>query len=149
MAFLVQENSFAFGSDNEFNSAFLMSFLEEPACQEYNHEELDRLMRSLEAEINPNATDINDLMMDAESSSDESHIGYESESVDLEFQWGDMEAMPSPSPSQDMNWEMDAQGEGIDALVEIGDNFSDLYFDDVVEGKMYTTSWIDELDQMQ
>ncbi|XVF79271.1 hypothetical protein PTKIN_Ptkin14bG0208100 [Pterospermum kingtungense] len=132
MAFLVEENSLRISFDNGFNTALLMSFLEESPGEEYNHEELDSLMRSLEAEINPYAMDIQHSTMESES------YGFESVD-DLGFQLVDMEPMPSPSPSQDMNyWHMETQGEEVDALIEIGDDYPDIYFDDVLEGQMYT-----------
>ncbi|XVE52947.1 hypothetical protein DITRI_Ditri02bG0165100 [Diplodiscus trichospermus] len=138
MAFLVEENALHISMDNDLiNSALLMSFLDESSPgEEYNHEELDILMRSLEAEINLNTMDIQDVMMESES--------HRLESVDdLDFNLGDLEPMPSPSPSNDMDyWHMDTQGEEVNALIEIGDDYSDVYFDDVLEGQMYTTSWI-------
>ncbi|XVF79266.1 hypothetical protein PTKIN_Ptkin14bG0207600 [Pterospermum kingtungense] len=132
MALLVEENLLRISCDNDFNTALLMAFLEDSAGEEYNHEELDCLMRSLEAEINPNSRDIQDSMMESES------YGFESVD-DLEFQLDDLEPMPSPSPSNDMNyWHIETQGEELDALIKIGDDYSDIYFDDVLEEQMYT-----------
>ncbi|XWS27435.1 hypothetical protein CRYUN_Cryun26dG0115000 [Craigia yunnanensis] len=141
MPFLVEENSLCISRDNDFNSALLMSFLEELTGEECNQEELDSLMRSLEAEINRNTIDIQDFMMEPESPIDgeESHG---SEPLDLDLQWGDWEPMPSPSPSHNMNWNMDIQGQEVDALI-VGDDYSDICFDDVLEGQMYTSSWIE------
>ena len=139
MAFLVEENSLCISCENDFNSALLMSFLEELPGEEYNHEELDSLMRSLEAEINPNTIDIQDLMMETESPSD-GEENHGSEPFDLDLKWGDLEPMPSSSPSHDLNWHMDIQGQEVDALI-VEDDYSDMYFDDVLEGQMYTSSW--------
>ncbi|WRX29342.1 hypothetical protein QQP08_021829 [Theobroma cacao] len=148
MAFLLQENSLCISRDNDFNSALLMSFLEESSpSEDYNHEELDSLMRSLAAEINPNSMDIQDLMTEPESPSD-GNKSHGPESIVLDFEWADMEPTPSPSPSHDMNWHMDVQGEEVDALIEIADDYSDVYFGDVLEGQIYITS-LAELDAIE
>ncbi|XVF79261.1 hypothetical protein PTKIN_Ptkin14bG0207100 [Pterospermum kingtungense] len=138
MAFQVEENSLRISCDNGFNTALLMSFLEESPGEEYNHEELDSLMRSLEAEITLNTMDIQDSVMEYESH------GFESVD-DFDIQLSDLEPIPSPSPSHDTNcWHMETHGEEVDALIEIGDDYySDIYFDDVLDGEMYTTSWFE------
>ncbi|KAG8502303.1 hypothetical protein CXB51_002185 [Gossypium anomalum] len=143
MAFLVQENSLHMSCDVEFNNALLMSFLEESPNEEYDSKELDSWMRSLEAEINPNQIGIRDLRMDPESLSN----GEESNGtkpIDVEFQWGDLESMSSPSPNRDMNWHMDNQGKEVDVLIDYGGDYFDVSFEDaVLHEQMYTLSRIE------
>ncbi|KAK8609204.1 hypothetical protein V6N13_025510 [Hibiscus sabdariffa] len=115
MAFLVQENS----SCVNFNNDLLMSFLEESPNKEYDDKELDSLMRSLEAEINPNRIDIRDLLMDLGSLSNGEEAG------------------------NDMNWHMDTQGKEVDFFTEFGDGYLDLSFDDVFHEQMCTVSRIE------
>lgn len=139
MAFLFEENSLCISYDH----ALLMSFLEESTCEEYNHEDLDSLMRSFEAEINPNTMDVQDSMMESEN------LGFESVD-DLDIQLGDLGLLPYPSPSDDVNyWDMETEGDKVGTLIEIGDDYcSDIYFDEALEGKMYTSSWI-EIDAIE
>ncbi|XVF79258.1 hypothetical protein PTKIN_Ptkin14bG0206800 [Pterospermum kingtungense] len=119
MAFQAEEKLLRISCDiNDFNAALLMSFLEELPGEEYNHEELGSLMRSLEAEINPNTMDIQDSMIESESNDFEAID-------DLEFPLlDDLEPISFPSPSHDMDyWYMETHGEEVNFLIEIGDDY--------------------------
>ncbi|MBA0606244.1 hypothetical protein Godav_018747 [Gossypium davidsonii] len=144
MAFVVQENSLRMSCDVEFNNALLMSFLEESPNEEYDSKELDSWMRSLEAEINPNPIVIRDLRMDPESLSDGEESNGTKPINDVEFQWGDLVSMSSPSRSHDMNWHMDNQGKEVDVLIDYGGDYFDVSFEDaVLHEQMYTLSRIE------
>ncbi|KAJ0046270.1 hypothetical protein Pint_04914 [Pistacia integerrima] len=89
---------------SKFNNALLMSLLEESYGEEYNDEQVNRVIQSLEAEINANIDD-----EDGQNSS-----------ASMEFEWAEMEPVPS-SPSYDMNWFVDHCENELDLMVEYGD----------------------------
>ncbi|XVE63257.1 hypothetical protein DITRI_Ditri07aG0005500 [Diplodiscus trichospermus] len=85
--------------------------------------------------------DIQDFMMQLESLTDREESDG-SEPLDLDFQWSDLGPVPFQSPSHDMNCHMDIQRQEVVSLI-VGDDYSDICFDDVLEGQMFTSSWIE------
>ncbi|KAJ0046268.1 hypothetical protein Pint_04916 [Pistacia integerrima] len=90
---------------SKFNNALLMSLLEESYGEEYNDEQVNRVIQSLEAEINSNMFDDEDGQNSLAS---------------MEFEWAEMELVPS-SPSDDMNCFVDHCENELDLMVEYGD----------------------------
>ncbi|KAJ4726561.1 putative Heat stress transcription factor B-4b [Melia azedarach] len=103
MASLVAENWVNYDGIevSKFDSALLMSLLEESNGEEYSDEQLNSVIQSLEAEIKEqNMIECHDLSMEPELLSDEEN----GQKTSMNFGWGDnMELAPS-SPSDDMNW---------------------------------------------
>ncbi|KAJ4726563.1 putative Heat stress transcription factor B-4b [Melia azedarach] len=89
---------------SEFDGALLMSLLEESNGEGYNDEQLNRVIQSLEAEINEqNMVEWDDLAMESELLLSDEEDGQNC-LASTDFGWADnMELVPS-SPSEDMNW---------------------------------------------
>ncbi|KAJ4726562.1 putative Heat stress transcription factor B-4b [Melia azedarach] len=154
MASLVAENWACFnGDDNsksvdvlKFDSALLTSLLEESNCEEYNDEQLNRVIQSLEAEINEqNGLECYDLDMEPElllSDEEDGQNGLAS----MDFGWGDsMEQLLPSSPSEDMNWsnnymEFDIEFENIGDYSEIYNSVPSL------EEHGFSSLWLETYD---
>ncbi|XVE52948.1 hypothetical protein DITRI_Ditri02bG0165200 [Diplodiscus trichospermus] len=107
----------------DIDAVLLMSLLEESHCEEnWNEEQLNSLMESLEAEI---TTQANHGLCN-------NYISGDTENDDCFdcFEWTDMEMVPS-SPSDDMNWYVENHVEEIwmDDLVEFPNHFPQNYYD--------------------
>ncbi|KAJ0102810.1 hypothetical protein Patl1_05025 [Pistacia atlantica] len=89
----------------KFNDALLMSLLEEPHGEEYNNEQVNKVIQSLEAE--PEFLNVGD------NEDGENCLS------SMEFEWEEMELVPS-SPSDDMNWCMDQYENELDFMVDYG-----------------------------
>ncbi|GKV04173.1 hypothetical protein SLEP1_g16368 [Rubroshorea leprosula] len=116
-----------------FSGALLMSLLEEPNSDEfYDDEELNKLMQSLQAEINVNemAESSHGLtsMEHAQTTASDQRKEDEVLMADFEcFGWtldDDMKQGPS-LPNDDMNWYMEDQIEEMDCMVEFREDCSD------------------------
>lgn len=100
---------------SKFNSDLLISLLEESHGEEYNDEQVNRAIESLEAEINANMLEAgHDLAMEPEFLGDED---VQNCLASMEFEWAEMEMVPS-SPSDDMNWGMDQCENELDFMFE-------------------------------
>ncbi|XP_031250315.1 uncharacterized protein LOC116108185 [Pistacia vera] len=106
---------------SKFNNALLMSLLEESYGEEYNDEQVNRVIQSLEAEINANMLEAgDDLAMEPEFLGLSDDEDGQNSSASMEFEWAEMEPVPS-SPSYDMNWFVDHCENELDLMVEYGD----------------------------
>lgn len=108
---------------SKLNGVFLTSLMEESQSEEYNDEQLESFIRSLEAEINPTRMEDQDAEMDSRL--------LMSNDVQLldEFSWDAME-LEDPSSlllsEDDLSWYMDFQGDDqMDCFVEFG-GFTDI-----------------------
>lgn len=102
---------------SKFNSDLLISLLEESHGEDYNDEQVNRAIQSLEAEINANMLEAgHDLAMEPEFLGDED---VQNCLASMEFEWAEMEMVPS-SPSDDMNWGMDQCENELDFMFEYG-----------------------------
>uniref|UniRef100_A0A5B7ASK9 Uncharacterized protein n=1 Tax=Davidia involucrata TaxID=16924 RepID=A0A5B7ASK9_DAVIN len=119
----------------EINGALLMSLLEESQGEECDDERLRSVIQSLEAEIDSNMMDGHDSLVETEWGSQLSGGGQVdghdcSTSHDLDFNWMDMEMVPS-LPGDDMtNWYMDPCGDEMDGIIEFGGvrDYSHIYY---------------------
>ncbi|XP_022878655.1 uncharacterized protein LOC111396456 [Olea europaea var. sylvestris] len=105
----------------------LMSLLDESHNEDCDDERLTNVIRSLEAEIAPNNTDCylsNNLKLESDpiecqSSSDESTNEQNfSKLHDLDFQWMDLEMVPSSPTSGMASWYMGSYEQEMDAMTE-------------------------------
>ncbi|GFZ05284.1 hypothetical protein Acr_17g0008560 [Actinidia rufa] len=128
----------------EIDGALLLSFLEESLADECDDERLNGVIRSLEAEIDPNIVmDGGDLSMDniewgSESEGCQSFDSGLPHLSDFDFNWVDTEIAPS-SPSDEMtNWYM----EPIDGIIEFGGvgDYSHIYYGVPLEEHAYGSS---------
>ncbi|KAL3736076.1 hypothetical protein ACJRO7_025083 [Eucalyptus globulus] len=135
----------------------LLSLLEEsPQGEERDDEQLNDVIRSLEAEINLDMVSGSDLVGELESTGDsfEEHGGRYTGGNSMEpldFDWIDMEMVPS-SPSDDMNWYMDRyeDDEIMNNMVEFGviSDYSQIYCGIPLEEQGYGSLWQDTYDEM-
>ncbi|KAF8025990.1 hypothetical protein BT93_F2733 [Corymbia citriodora subsp. variegata] len=135
----------------------LLSLLEEsPQGEERDDEQLNDVIRSLEAEINLDTVDGRDLAGELESTGDSFEefgrpcaVGNSMEPSD--FDWIDLEMAPS-SPSDDMSWYMDRyeDDEMMNNMVEFGviSDYSQIYYGLPLEEQGYGSLWQDTYDEM-
>ncbi|XAR68208.1 hypothetical protein NMG60_11003259 [Bertholletia excelsa] len=116
----------------EIDSALLMSLLEESHAEECDDERLSTVMRSLEAEIDPKMIHGHEFAGDPTSDgcqlSDFKQVDGQDWPVshDLEFNWMEIDMVPS-SPSDDVaRWYMGACGDDMQGFIEF-DAASQLY----------------------
>ncbi|KAJ0102811.1 hypothetical protein Patl1_05024 [Pistacia atlantica] len=105
-----------------------MSLLEESHCEEYDKQQLENLIRSLEAEINPKTVIIEDQESVIEGQDcSESSLYID----DYDFAWDNIELVTSSSISSDeFNLYMDSCNQ-MDGIVDFGgvsDDNSQLYY---------------------
>ncbi|KAI6690252.1 hypothetical protein NL676_027080 [Syzygium grande] len=143
--------------EGSVSNDILLSLLEElPKGEERDDEQLNDVIRSLEAEINLDMVDSHDLVGELEFTGDsfEEHgrrctTGNSTEPFD--FDWIDMEMAPS-SPSDDMNWYMDQyeDDEMMNNMVEFGviSDYSQIYYGVPLEEQGYGSLWQDTYDEM-
>lgn len=150
---MVQERSAFDGFIEEteapkIDGALLISLLEESPCEEFNDEQLQSVMQSLEEEISVTTTVNHHCAMQPEFVSEvnrncgnlEYNFGY--------FEWNDMEMGPS-SPSDDMNWYIEHRIEAMDEMMEfIGESYSQNYYavNVPLEEHGYTSLWQETYD---
>ncbi|KAI3427626.1 uncharacterized protein J3R85_009485 [Psidium guajava] len=164
MASSVARESWASASqiDDELEGSvsndILLSLLEEsPQGEERDDEQLNDVIRSLEAEINPDTVGGRDLVGELEftGGSFKGHNGrctVDNPTESLDFDWIDMKMAPS-SPSDDMNWYMDRyeDDEMMNNVVEFGviSDYSQIYYGVVpLEEQGYGSLWQDTYDEM-
>ncbi|KAE9456265.1 hypothetical protein C3L33_11824, partial [Rhododendron williamsianum] len=136
----------------EIDGALLMSLLEEPSPEDCDDDKLTRVMKSLEAEIDPKIVDGLDLSMELEWGTDsEGFQPFNAAQVDDldcsishnldDFDWMEVEMIPPSSPSDEMdNWYMDPCGDELDGIVGFGD-FSNMYYGVPLEELAYGSLW--------
>ncbi|ESR55522.1 hypothetical protein KPL70_007187 [Citrus sinensis] len=114
---------------SKFDTALLMSLLEESNGEEYNDEQVNKVIQSLEAEIyyEQHMLESQDLAMEPELLLSDKEDG-QNYLASTEF---DMEQLPC-SPSYDMNWSNMDQcgGLDLDEFVEyefVSDGYSQIY----------------------
>ncbi|KAL2476558.1 Uncharacterized protein Adt_37294 [Abeliophyllum distichum] len=158
---MVADNWESVDGDSDFinseNSQFdqshvLMSLLDESQNEDCDDERLTNVIRSLEAEIKPNSDcylfdniEWEGDLVECQSSSDESMNELDfSKLHDLDFQWMDLEMIPS-SPSGGMeSWYVDPYGQEMGAVTEFGElkNYSQLsYGTPLMEDHDYGFLW--------
>ncbi|KAJ7981943.1 putative Heat stress transcription factor B-4b [Quillaja saponaria] len=165
MASLGCENLVCINGEDEFNNLEVMemdgdllkSLLEESQIDERDEDQLNNLIRSLEAEIK---VDDHDITMQTEEvvsnfgegiSSDQSwNIGQMdgqdcsiSHNFDHDFAWIDMDVVPS-LPSDDMIWYMDTYGSEMDGIIEFiseDENYSKFSYGSDLGEYGYTSLW--------
>ncbi|KAL7186100.1 hypothetical protein ACSBR2_027956 [Camellia fascicularis] len=142
----------------EIDSALLMSLLEESQADQDCDDDDERLMtviRSLEAEIDPDVMDGHDLDMDIEWDSNleggrstgqvEAQDWPTSKSDQLAFNWMEDVEMGPSSPSDDMAiWYMEEPyGVEMDGVIEVGGvgDYSHIYFGVPLEEHAYGSLW--------
>ncbi|XP_044504285.1 uncharacterized protein LOC123224635 [Mangifera indica] len=124
---------------SKFNDALLLSLLEESNGEEYNDEQVNRVIQSLEAEINANMLEAShDLAMEPD---------VQNCLASMEFEWAEMELLPS-SPSDGMNWCIDQSENELNFLVENGDvsDYPQLYNIVPLEEHSFCSLWQETYD---
>ncbi|KAJ0046273.1 hypothetical protein Pint_04913 [Pistacia integerrima] len=119
----------------KFNDALLMSLLEEPHGEEYNNEQVNKVIQSLEAE--PEFLNVGD------NEDGENCLS------SMEFEWEEMELVPS-SPSDDMNWCMDQYENELDFMVDYGhvSDYSQIYNVVSSEEQSFCSLWHETYDTL-
>jgi len=141
----------------EIDGALLMSLLEESNAEDCDDDKLTSVIRSLEAEIDPNMMDGHDLSMDLGwGSNPENFQPFDVAQVDDldcsishdldDFDWMEMEMemIPPSSPSDEMNnWYMDPCGDELDGVIGFGavTDFSNMYYGVPLEELTYGSLW--------
>ncbi|KAF7112657.1 hypothetical protein RHSIM_RhsimUnG0205200 [Rhododendron simsii] len=149
------------GNDHDFNQfevqeidgALLMSLLEEPNAEDCDNGQLTSVIRSLEAEIDPDLINGDDLSMELGWGADSegfqpfdaaqvNGLDFCSIAHDLDdFDWMEVEMIPPSSPSNEMNnWYMDPCGDELDGIIGFGD-FSNMYYGVPLEELAYGSLW--------
>ncbi|XP_031250313.1 uncharacterized protein LOC116108184 [Pistacia vera] len=134
----------------KFNDALLMSLLEEPHGEEYNNEQVNKVIQSLEAEINANMLEAGrDLAMEPEFLNVGDNEDGENCLSSMEFEWEEMELVPS-SPSDDMNWCMDQYENELDFMVDYGhvSDYSQIYNVVSFEEQSFCSLWHETYDTL-
>ncbi|KAG5551473.1 hypothetical protein RHGRI_009784 [Rhododendron griersonianum] len=136
----------------EIDGALLMSLLEDSNAEDCDNDQLTSVIRSLEAEINPNMINGDDLSMEVGWGTDsEGFLSFDAAQADgLEcsiahdlddFDWMEVEMIPPSSPSNEMNnWYMDPCGDELDGIIGFGD-FSNMYYGVPMEELAYGSLW--------
>ncbi|KAJ7948850.1 putative Heat stress transcription factor B-4b [Quillaja saponaria] len=158
---LVCENSAFINGEDEFDGLevlemdgdLLMSLLEESQTDERDEDQLNSLIRSLEAEIKVDTMEGQDLVSNIigeECSGQSWKVGQMdgrdcSVSHDFdEFGWVDMDVVPS-SLGEDMNWYMNPYGGEMDGIIEfIGnedEHYSKIYHESDLGEYGYSSLW--------
>ncbi|KAA8526708.1 hypothetical protein F0562_009063 [Nyssa sinensis] len=125
----------------EIDSAILMSLLEESQGEECDDERLKSVIRSLEAEIDPTMMDGHDSLVElgwgtANMDGCQLSVGGQVDgqdcltSHDLDFNWMELDTVPS-SPGDEMtNWYVEPCGDEMDGVIEFGSvrDYSHMYY---------------------
>ncbi|CAI9757162.1 unnamed protein product [Fraxinus pennsylvanica] len=125
---------------SHIDQSVLMSLLDESHIEDCDDEKLTNVIRSLEAEITPNNTDYHSFdnlewesdPIECQSSSDESMNNQNfSKLHDLDFQWMDLEMVPSSPAAGMASWYMGPYEQELDAVTEFGGlkNYSQIIYE--------------------
>lgn len=143
MASLVSENFSCVNEEVEYNGidALKISLLEESLAvlEDHNDEQLNRVIKSLEAEINPRI--VLEGSAEGDQDNDQSFDGghvYVHDCLESDFQWAYMEHVPS-SPSDDMNWYMEVEGVEFGGMNTYGHD--EMCYGISLEDQYYSSLW--------